>query len=138
MVEDLPVESRVPADLAAAEPTARILADLRALAGDSVLPSGARWKLSEPGRQLDANLIHLPAGEGVETHTEPDLDVVLFVVAGSGAVGTPDGPKSLADGNLVWLPRASTRSIAAGEDGLSYLTVHRRRPGMQIRSRPGS
>ena len=116
---------------------ARILADVRELAGDSLLPSGARWKLDEPGRELDANLIHLPPGQRVETHTEPELDVLLVVVAGSGTVDTPDGSKSLADGNLVWLPRGSTRSIAAGKDGLSYLTVHRRRPGLQIGPRLG-
>ena len=137
MAEDSPAESPVPADLAAERPMARILADLRELAGDSLIPSGARWKLDEPGRELDPNLIHLPAGRCVETHTESELDVVLVVVAGSGTIDTPDGPKSLADGNLVWLPRGSTRSIAAGKDGLSYLTVHRRRPGLQIRPRLG-
>jgi quercetin dioxygenase-like cupin family protein len=137
MAEDSAAGSPVPADLAAERPMARILADVRELAGDSLLPSGARWKLDEPGRELDANLIHLPAGQRVETHTEPELDVLLVVVAGSGTVDTPDGSKSLADGNLVWLPRGSTRSIAAGKDGLSYLTVHRRRPGLQIRPRLG-
>jgi quercetin dioxygenase-like cupin family protein len=137
MHEDSTPESDVPADLAAEQPMARILADVHALVDVSVVPAGARWTLAEPGRQLDANLIHLPAGQRVDTHTEPDLDVVLVVVAGGGAVGTPDGAQPLADGNLVWLPRGSTRSITAGNDGLSYLTVHRRRPGMQIRKPPG-
>ena len=137
MAEDSPAESPVPADAAAERPMARILADVHELAGDSLLASGARWKLDEPGRQLDANLIHLPPGQRVETHTESELDVLLVVVAGSGTVDTPDDSKSLADGNLVWLPRGSTRSIAAGEDGLSYLTVHRRRPGLHIRPRLG-
>lgn len=111
----------------------RVLADVRELVDDSSVPSGARWALAVPGRQLDANLIHLPAGQRVDTHTEPDLDVVLVVVAGGGAVGTPSGDQTLADGIIVWLPRGSTRTITAGTDGLSYLTVHRRRPGLQIR-----
>jgi hypothetical protein len=34
---------------------------------------------------------------------------------------------------LLWLPHGSTRSITAGPQGLAYVTVHRRRPGMQIR-----
>ena len=115
----------------------RILADIHELVDDSRVPAGARWTLAEPGRQLDANLIHLPAGRRVATHTESDLDVVLVVVAGCGTVGSPDDPQSVASGNIVWLPRASTRTITAGEDGLSYLTVHRRRPGLQIGARPG-
>jgi hypothetical protein len=36
---------------------------------------------------------------------------------------------------VVWLPHGSTRGVTAGADGLAYLTVHRRRPGMQIRRR---
>ena len=126
-----------PDDLPAKQPMVRILADVHALVDDSVVPAGARWTLAEPGRQLDANLIHLPPGQRIDTHTERDLDIVLVVVAGGGTVGTPDGPRPLADGNLVWLPHGSTRNITAGKDGLSYLTVHRRRPGLQIRTRPG-
>lgn len=115
----------------------RVLLDVHELADDSSVPSGARWTLTEPGRQLDANLIHLPAGQRVDTHTEPDLDVVLLVVAGGGTVGTPGGEQAFADGNVVWLPCGSTRNITAGHNGLSYLTIHRRRPGLQIRKRSG-
>jgi quercetin dioxygenase-like cupin family protein len=118
------------------QPTVRILADVRELVEDSPVPSGARWTLAEPGRQLDANLIHLPAGHHVDTHTEPDLDVILVVVAGDGTVGTPGGAQTLAEGNIAWLPHGSTRSVTAGAEGLSYLTVHRRRPGLQIKQRP--
>ncbi len=115
----------------------RVLVDVHELVDHSPVPSGARWTLAEPGRQLDANLIHLPAGKRVDSHSEPDLDVVLIVVAGGGTVGTADGEQALAEGNVVWLPRGSTRDITAGNDGLSYLTVHRRRAGLQIKRRPG-
>jgi quercetin dioxygenase-like cupin family protein len=115
-------------------PTARLLCDLHALAGVDPAPAGALWKLTEAGRQLDANLVHLPAHERVETHAEPDLDVLLLVVAGHGALGTTDRTEEeLAVGALFWLPHGSARRITASADGLSYLTVHRRRPGMQIR-----
>lgn len=131
------------------EPVVRILTDIRALTSDAPQPAGTRWKLAEPGRQLDANLVHLPPRQRVDAHTEPDLDVLLLVVAGHGTVGStgatgarqdqnlPQGlPQSLADGSLLWLPRGSTRSLTAGEAGMSYLTVHPRRPGMQIRPHP--
>jgi quercetin dioxygenase-like cupin family protein len=126
-----------PADSLPEQPTVRVLVDVRELVDNSPVPSGARWTLAEPARQLDANLIHLPAGHRVDTHTEPDLDVVLIVVAGGGTVGTPDREHTLADGNVVWLPRGSTRNITAGNNGLSYLTIHRRRAGLQIGKRPG-
>lgn len=115
------------------KPTVRVLADVHELVGDALVPSGARWTLAEPGRQLDANLVHLPAGRHVGTHLEPDLDVVLVVVAGGGIVGTPDGEQVIADGNVVWLPHGSTRCLTAGSHGLSYLTIHQRRRGLQIK-----
>jgi quercetin dioxygenase-like cupin family protein len=118
------------------EPRAvRMLADIHALLDEPRATGGARWKLSEPARQLDANLVHLPPGQRIDTHTEPDLDVLLVVVGGAGTFGTPDDQQSLAEGNLVWLPHGSTRNIIAGADGLSYLTVHRRRAGLQIKRR---
>jgi quercetin dioxygenase-like cupin family protein len=132
----MPEESpAAPGDPLSEQPTVRVLVDVHELVDDSPVPSGARWTLAEPGRQLDANLIHLPAGQRVDTHTEPDLDVILIVVAGGGTIGAPDREQALADGNIVWLPCASTRNITAGDNGLSYLTIHRRRPGLQISKR---
>ncbi|MGW1270703.1 cupin domain-containing protein [Streptomyces sp. NPDC002491] len=117
-------------------PAAGVLCDVMELAGLPLADSGALWRLAESGRQLDANLVRLPAGRHVHAHVEPELDVLLLVVAGDGVLATPDGAETLAQGKLVWLPKGSSRSITAHGDGLSYLTVHRRRPGMQIRSRP--
>jgi quercetin dioxygenase-like cupin family protein len=122
-----------PASRSAAEPTPSLLCDVHALAGADPARAGAMWKLTESGRQLDANLVRLPAHQCVETHAEPDLDVLLLVVAGHGTLGTSERTEPLVAGALFWLPHGSTRRLTAGADGLSYLTVHRRRPGMQIR-----
>ena len=115
----------------------RVVHDLRPLLTDgATVPAGVVWRLTEPGRQLDANVLHLGADQVVETHTESDLDVLLVVVSGSGTLEGADGPLALAAGTMLWLPRGSTRRLRAGGEGLGYLTVHRRRPGMQIRSAP--
>ncbi|MFC1430266.1 hypothetical protein ACEZDB_06270 [Streptacidiphilus sp. N1-3] len=100
--------------------------------------SGALWRLAEPGRQLDANVVRLPPGGGVDEHVEEDLDVLLVVVEGSGrlggAGGTGDGgAELLAPRSVVWLPRGSRRSLNAGPEGLVYLTVHQRRPALSIK-----
>ncbi|MEU5614072.1 cupin domain-containing protein [Streptomyces sparsogenes] len=95
---------------------------------------GALWRLDAEGRQLDSNVIRLLAGAGVDVHVEPDLDVVLFVAEGGGWLETADGRQELTPGCVVWLPRGSRRALSAGPDGLAYLTVHRRRPGLAIRA----
>lgn len=135
----MPSESQGPDDAAAlAAPAASLLCETGALLDAASDGSGVLWKLAEAGRQLDANVVHLPADTRVGTHTEPDLDVLLLVLSGDGVLGggVGDPPQKLAAGTLMWLPRGSTRSITAGPDALSYLTVHRRRPGMQIRPAP--
>ena len=90
-------------------------------------------KLAESDRQLDANVVHLPSGRRVDPHAESALDVLLVVVSGSGKLEAGDGQTlDLAEGLVMWLPHGSRRSLSAGEDGLLYMTVHRRRPGMSI------
>jgi quercetin dioxygenase-like cupin family protein len=113
-------------------PKARRLCDVAALTADEPESAAVRWKLDRPGRQLDANVVRLPPGGEVDTHAEPELDVLFLVVDGSGSLATPEGVEEVADGALCWLPRGSVRRLCAGPDGLSYLTVHKRRPGMRI------
>ncbi|MFH8218154.1 cupin domain-containing protein [Streptomyces sp. NPDC018057] len=121
----------------AGQPQPSLLCDARTLAADPPVPTGVLWKLAGSGRQLDANLVRLAPGGRVAPHAEPDLDVLVHVVSGGGTLGAGprDEPLPLAEGATVWLPHGSTRSIGAGPDGLVCLTVHRRRPGMRIRSR---
>ena len=148
-------------------PTPRLLADLCEVAAAPAGRAGALWKLTESGRQLDANLVHLPAHRRVERHVEPELDVLVLVLGGQGTLhalpaepaagrerfadraspadrenaGDPAGGEdperlSLTEGVVCWLPHGSARAIEAGPAGLTYLTVHRRRPGLRIAARP--
>jgi quercetin dioxygenase-like cupin family protein len=114
----------------------RILCNAESLAAEDFARAGALWRLTEPGRQLDANVVRIPPGGRIDTHTEPDLDVLLFVVAGDGTLGTAQDRQPLTPGSVTWLPHGTARSLTAGKDGMSYLTVHRRRPGMRIRTQP--
>ncbi|GAA2489558.1 cupin domain-containing protein [Streptomyces longisporus] len=115
-----------------------ILGNTDALSATASSETAVLWKLAESGRQLDANVVRLTPGRHIAPHAEPDLDVLVLVVAGDGVLGAgpQDEPQSLNTGTLLWLPHGSTRSITAGDDGLAYLTVHRRRPGLQIGQAP--
>ena len=120
--------------VAAVNSTPRVLAvldDLLATAAPD--RRGALWQLAEQGREMDANLVRLPPGAEVGEHQEDVLDVLLVVVAGSGRVATGAEVLELAATTVLWLPRTSRRALVAGPDGLAYLTVHRRRPGLTIK-----
>ena len=116
------------------DPEPRVLADLNwCLAQARPDQAGALWSLAESGRQLDANLVCLPADASVALHIEPDLDVLLLVMTGNGRLSTESGDQELTPGTLLWLPRGSSRGLAAGPEGMAYLTTHQARPGMRIR-----
>ena len=96
---------------------------------------GAVWSIAEPDRELDSNLIRLPAGESIPEHLSAEVDTLIHVVRGSGTLRTEAGEQPLRVGDLALLPRRTRRGFRAGEEGLEYLTVHRRRRGgLQIRS----
>lgn len=93
---------------------------------------GAVWRIDDPHRGLDSNLVALPAGDGITEHRGPDLDVLVHVVRGSGTLTRGGKEIALAAGDLVLLPRLSERGFRSGPDGLVYLTVHARKGGLRI------
>lgn len=118
----------------AATPTPQILCDTGEVtaAAQVAEAAGAVWKLPMSRRDLDANVIHLQAGSKIDIHAGPDLDVLVHVLQGNGELITETETLTLQPGSLLWLPRRSRREITAGPQGLTYLTVHPRRPGMTI------
>ncbi|MGW7490866.1 hypothetical protein [Streptomyces sp. NPDC054786] len=51
--------------------------------------SGPLWRPAQRIRQLDDNLVRLPAGACVTGHVEPEVDVLLVVVDGDGQLDNP-------------------------------------------------
>jgi quercetin dioxygenase-like cupin family protein len=115
----------------------RVLADTSQLAhAHDAAGSGAVFRLTMDPRDLDANVIALPPGGTIEEHVGPDLDVLLHVASGAGVLATDGGDVPLAPGAVVWLPRRSRRAFSAGPEGLMYLSVHVRKPGLGLSQRP--
>lgn len=116
-------------------PLPRILvntADLTNTQPDTAEATGAVWKLQTRHRDLDSNIIAIPPAGTIDTHTGPDLDVLIHVLAGHGELTTEQGVLSLDPGALVWLPRRSRRQFTAGPNGLRYLTIHQRRRSLLL------
>jgi len=112
-------------------PLPRVVHDTAAEPGSGEV-SGALWKLQMSQRDLDSNVIQLPAGVTIDAHAGPDLDVLVHVVHGSGQLVTELDTIELRPGVLLWLPRRSRRQFTAGPRGLRYLTVHQRRQSLTL------
>jgi quercetin dioxygenase-like cupin family protein len=63
--------------------------------------------------------------------------VLLLVLAGSATVTIDGLPQIVHGGEAVMIEKRRARRIEAGADGVRYLTVHRRRAGLQIRPATG-
>ncbi|MBW5485665.1 hypothetical protein [Streptomyces bambusae] len=114
-------------------PLAEVLTELDPVIADAPADAaGALWRLTGTRRDLDSNVIRLRPDAAVGEHAEQVLDVMLVVLAGSGTLHAEDGPHPLGRHAVAWLPKGSRRSLAAGPDGMTYLTVHTRRPGLGI------
>jgi uncharacterized protein (DUF2249 family) len=114
----------------------RVLANTTALGDTTADAARVTWKLRMRERDLDSNVIALDPGEVIDAHAGPDVDVLIHVLAGSGELTTELDTLMLRGGTLIWLPRRSRRSFAAGPDGLRYLTVHQRRQALTLTTRP--
>ncbi|KAB1640703.1 cupin domain-containing protein [Gulosibacter chungangensis] len=118
----------------------RVIGHTDALSNASAEARGAVWKLQEVDRDLDSNLIRLPAGESIGDFDGPELDSLVIVLMGSGTLRTAEGEIPLEPGQILWLPKRSRRGYLAGPNGLGYLTVHQRRltEPLMPRIRPGA
>ncbi|MFV0372753.1 DUF2249 domain-containing protein [Microbacterium sp.] len=115
----------------------RVVADTAALAALADA-AGSIWQLDPAHRDLDSNVIALPPGGEIRRHDGPDLDVLILILAGDGVLETEREPIVLTPGELIWLPRTATRRFRAGADGIRYLTVHQRKPTLNISAPPRS
>ena len=93
--------------------------------------SGAVWTQRE-GRDLNANLIRFPLGEGVGEHVNGEVDVLFVGVSGSGVVEIDGREHALGAGVLVLAPRGARRATRSASSDFSYLTVHKRRGPVRL------
>lgn len=79
---------------------------------------------------LNVNLISLASGEGIGSHVNSEVDVLLIGIDGAGTVEVAGRSDPVAAGHVVLIPKGSQRAITCDGDRFAYLTCHRRRAGL--------
>ena len=119
-------------DAQTAEP---VVVDLTAaIAADTGASDGAIWSLPHDG-DLDTNLVVLGPRGTIEAHVNGEVDVLVVVHAGGGKLRVDGVSHELRPGMLALVRKGSERGIVADTEGVSYLSIHRRRGGVTIGSR---
>lgn len=94
---------------------------------------------TDPGRKpvwaqqssdLNVNLVSLVSGQGLASHVNAEVDVLLICIDGTGSVEIGCRQHDLRPGHAVVIPKGSQRSMQSHSDQFAYLTCHRRRAGL--------
>jgi hemerythrin-like domain-containing protein len=85
---------------------------------------------------LNATLLAWNAGEGPPEHVNGERDVLVVVLAGAVTLHTGERTRELGVSESTIIEKGQLRKITARRDGTRYLSVHRRRPSLQITSDP--
>jgi quercetin dioxygenase-like cupin family protein len=101
--------------------------------GRSAIAGGPVW--GQASDDLNATLLAWGAGDGPAEHVNDERDVLVFVVDGSATVTVDDEVRDLRAGDALIVAKGRRRKITAGYGGSRYLSVHLRRPPLQIQTR---
>jgi quercetin dioxygenase-like cupin family protein len=94
-------------------------------------PGGPVWGAASV--DLNATLLEWQAGEGPAEHVNEERDVLYVVLAGSVTLTVDGEERGLGAGEAAIVDKGARRALAAGRDGVRYLTAHVRRGGLEIK-----
>jgi quercetin dioxygenase-like cupin family protein len=95
-------------------------------------PRGGGPVWGEASEDLNATLLAWSEGAGPPEHVNEERDVLVFVVEGSVWLELDGTARELASGEAAIAPKGARRKLTAGRGGVRYLSVHVRRPPLQI------
>jgi mannose-6-phosphate isomerase-like protein (cupin superfamily) len=101
------------------------IGDLSMIAGE-----GPVW--SANSEDLNATLLVWGGGHETPYHVNEERDVLIVVLAGSADIALGSRSETVRSGQALLVPKGEPRQIVAGGKGVRYLSVHRRRPPLQI------
>jgi len=82
--------------------------------------------------ELNVTPLSWKAGSGPPEHVNEERDVLVVVLDGSVTLSIDGEERELARGEAAIVAKGGRRKITAGPDGVRYLSIHRRRPPLQI------
>lgn len=103
---------------------AELVIDLASLAR-SATRDNPLW--SYQGEDLNANLLVFDEVEGIATHRNNEVDVLVIGIAGEGIVEIDGRAHAVTAGQACLIPKGKSRAIHSAGARFAYLTCHRRR-----------
>lgn len=115
----------------------RLLGDRLAsveLRADHDLPLEGRGPVwGAESEDLNATQLVWSAGDGPPEHVNEERDVLIFIVEGRATITVDEQKHELAATEALIVRRGRRRRLTAGPGGVHYLSVHVRRPPLQVK-----
>jgi quercetin dioxygenase-like cupin family protein len=83
---------------------------------------------------LNATLLVWSAGDGPSDHVNDERDVLIFIVDGAATITVDGKEHELAAAEALIVGKGRRRQLTAAQGGVRYLSVHLRRPPLQIQT----
>lgn len=99
---------------------------------DAAEGEGPLWGAASD--DLNVTMLSWYPGSATPEHMNEERDVLVVCLAGSGTILLDGVPHTIAEGQILIIEKGCPRQIEVGPRGLRYLSVHLRRPGLQIAS----
>jgi len=100
------------------------------LPGISRQALGEKPAWSHQSDDLNVNLISCTAGQGIGSHVNSEVDVLIIGIDGEGAVEVDGRWHTLQPSQAIVIPKGAQRATRCDGDVFAYLTCHRRRSGL--------
>lgn len=104
--------------------------EVRADRSEALEGRGPIW--GAESEDLNATLLTWSAGEGPPEHVNDERDVLICVLDGAATIAVDGKEQELSAGETSIVEKGTRRRITAGPRGARYLSVHLRRPRLQI------
>jgi quercetin dioxygenase-like cupin family protein len=95
--------------------------------------SGPQW--SRETDDLDMTLLSWRRGKTIAAHVNREVDVLVVAIEGEGDVTVDGAVHRLRAGQALLIPKGAERGFAATAASFGYLSIHKRRGGLQITPR---
>lgn len=94
------------------------------------LALGMKPAWTQQSEDLSVNLISCTADQGVGSHVNTEVDVLVVGIDGDGSVEIDGHWHALRPGQVVVIAKGARRATQCNEGHFAYLTCHRRRSAL--------
>jgi mannose-6-phosphate isomerase-like protein (cupin superfamily) len=100
---------------------------------ESTVENGPQWGTATD--DLNLTVLSWKEGQGVAEHVNNELDVLWIALQGSADVTVDGKIHQLQQGGAIVVPRGAARALKSTSAEFNYISIHKRRAGLQITSR---